>query len=377
MSPLLHRCRVPRPSEYFRIGFLLITLLTIGVINLNRLPIMATTLRQAFEGTPQMSHFTCDSCNAQSFTFPIANEDFCAREPPFLFIIVLSHVKNAERRKVIRNSWGSIKQHRNLPVKVLYVLGTIDYGIPHATVRESHKHQDVLVVYIKEHNTEITLKMMAALQWILDFCPSAKFILKTNDHSYSNPGLFVDFLLNTWGLPKHFIAGRCTLFRPNRDFYSKDYTSYETYANLYFPTYCSGQAYIMPSRTLKQIYETSTNIINFHLEDVFITGFCRSAANVRYIQIPGVLSSGHEWSMCNMNKALNVQGISSDQVQQTWNSANEYMKLINSTNCSYIHISFAYKYLFVANVLFIACSLSFVRIFKLKLERKVHKSDDV
>ena len=119
---------------------------------------------------------------------------------------------------------------------------------------------ECILVYIKEHNTEITSKLLAALQWILYFCKAAKFILKTYDYSYNNPALFVDFLLNTWGLPRHFIAGRCTLFRPNRDFYSKNYISYETYADLYFPVYCSGQAYVMPSKTLKQIYKTSMNV---------------------------------------------------------------------------------------------------------------------
>ena len=361
MSLLLHRCRVPAPSLHFRLGFLSIILLGVGIINLNRLLIMVTTLQQNLEGTPQISHFTCDSCNPQTFTFLIENKDFCANEPPFLLIIVLSHTKNAERRNVIRNSWGSIKQHKNLPVKVLYVLGTTDYGIPHATVRESHKYQDVLVVYIKEHNTEITSKLLAALQWILNFCESAKFILKTNDYSYNNPALFVDFLLNTWGLPRHFIAGRCTLFRPNRDFYSKNYISYETYADLYFPVYCSGQAYVMPSKTLKQIYETSMNVINFYLDDVFINGFCRTVTNVRYIQIPGVLSSRHELTVCDRNKVLNVQGISSGQMQHMWKMANNFVKLNNNTDCSYL----SHKHLLAATVLLIVCLLGFVRLFKL------------
>ena len=116
MSLLLHRCRVPAPSLHFRLGFLSIILPGVGIINLNRLLIMVTTLLQTLKGTPQISHFTCDSCNPQTFTFLIENKDFCANEPPFLLIIVLSHTKNAERRNVIRNSWGSIKQHKNLPV---------------------------------------------------------------------------------------------------------------------------------------------------------------------------------------------------------------------------------------------------------------------
>ena len=105
MSLLLHRCRVPAPSLHFRLGFLSIILLGVGIINLNRLLIMATTLQQNLEGTPQISHFTCDSCNPQTFTFLIENKDFSANEPPFLLIIstewqeVAGHSEELSERK--------------------------------------------------------------------------------------------------------------------------------------------------------------------------------------------------------------------------------------------------------------------------------------
>ena len=101
--------------------------------------------------------------------------------------------------------------------------------------------------------------------------------------------------------------------------------------------------------------------INFYLDDVFITGFCRIAANIRYIQIPGVLSSRHELTVCDRNKVLNVQGISSGQMQHMWKMANNFVKLNNNTDCSYL----SHKHLLAATVLLIVCLLGFVRLFKL------------
>lgn len=49
--------------------------------------------------------------------------------------------------------------------------------------------------------------------------------------------------------------------------------------NLY-PDYCSGYSYVIKYSVAKKLFDVSKTIPYIGIEDVFVTGFCRSKANI-------------------------------------------------------------------------------------------------
>ena len=130
-----------------------------------------------------------------------------------------------------------------------------------------------------------------------------------------------------------------------------------------FPTYCAGQAYLMPASTLKQIYRISSDNKYFHLEDIFITGFCRTVANIRFVSIPGVKSSNYGLSECDMQEALNIHRVSPIEMQQIWEVANTS----TNDNCGRFHLPLSSGHGFISVTVVGICILYSMQLLRRKI----------
>jgi len=144
----------------------------------------------------------------------------------------------------------------------------------------------------------LTNKTLVGLRWAQAFCPSAKFILKTDDDGFNVPQRFVDYLLGVeadW-----FVGGYCFTVLPDRRVSSKFFVPRSMYPDSYYPTYCSGPGYVMSRLAAARILSISADVAFLPMEDVFVTGMCRVTAGISYTQIVGVLEDHGQMTRCGL-----------------------------------------------------------------------------
>lgn len=271
---------------------------------------------------PLAPHRYCRNCSQFAVDNLPAETDWCKTDNPFLLVLVISHQKNKLKRDAIRQSWANALDD-TLPVKVLFVIASdpkVDRAV--AISNEQSTHKDLLQLGLTEEYRSLTNKSMAALHWVVKECPRAKYILKTDDDCYNNLKLFHGFLSTHQrkSPTEEFIGGFCFTTRPIRYQKSRWYTSKKDYPDVYYPMYCGGPAYVLSQSAVRKVVEVSTNIRFFHLEDVFVTGFCREAASIRYLQIPGVLTSLQRLSNCDLRySVLNIHQVGTREMVALWN----------------------------------------------------------
>ena len=267
-------------------------------------------------GVPDRSCTTCSN-----FTSQQTSSSFRC-DSPFLLILVISQPKNTKVRAAIRTMWGSVRMHRNKKIHVLFVVGidTKSKQVMQALTEEETKHHDFLYTGLPESYNALTNKSMAAFHWVNQYCRSAEYILKTDDDCYNNPLKFVDFLID---VPHdvNLVGGFCFTTRPNRNKKSHWYIPPEVYPDLYLPVYCGGPAYLLSKSALTAVTKVSSNLKFFHLEDIFVTGFCRMAAGMNTMQIPGVQASNKPSDCELVNDVLNIHKVSESLLPTLWNKA--------------------------------------------------------
>ncbi|GLH01115.1 Beta-1,3-galactosyltransferase brn, partial [Gryllus bimaculatus] len=111
------------------------------------------------------------------------------RPPPRLLMLVTSAPAHREHRQAIRETWGG----RSADARLVFVLGRGREPVaqpPAEVLEESQRHGDLLVEDFTDAYHNLTLKTLFLLKWAVRECPSAEFVLKTDD----------DVLINTRGL---------------------------------------------------------------------------------------------------------------------------------------------------------------------------------
>jgi len=144
----------------------------------------------------------------------------------------------------------------------------------------------------------LTNKTIVGLQWAQKFCPTAKFILKTDDDGFNVPQRFIDYLLVVE--VDQFIGGYCFTVMPDRRVSSKFYVPYSIYPDQYYPTYCSGPGYIMSRSAAASVVLVSVDVGFVPMEDVFVTGACRVVVGISYTQVVGIVEDHRQMTRCGL-----------------------------------------------------------------------------
>ncbi|OWK13712.1 hypothetical protein Celaphus_00017365 [Cervus elaphus hippelaphus] len=148
----------------------------------------------------------------QDFCFTLQEHSDCSHQNPYLVILVTSHPSDVKARLAIRED-----KH------LLY--GDI--------IR-----QDFLDTY-----SNLTLKTIMAFRWATEFCPSARYIMKTDTDVFVNTGNLVKYVLNLNHSEKFFTGFPPTDNYSYKGFYQKPHILYQEYPSKVFPPSYSGFCY--------------------------------------------------------------------------------------------------------------------------------------
>lgn len=158
-------------------------------------------------------------------------------------IVITSSPWRYEFRQSIRQTWGQ----QNVDFKIVFLIGNSKDRVTRKLIKLEHElYGDIVQGSFIDAFRNETYKHVMALKWAVFYCPTAKFIIKTNDDIIVNMDelktvLHGRFFYNNIG---NLIA--CRL---NKDLVVKRskhhvyYVSKKEYANKYFPSFCSGKFY--------------------------------------------------------------------------------------------------------------------------------------
>ena len=236
----------------------------------------------------------CNACSAMSVSFSIVNGEICERaqmkrfsETIYLLVLVITRIQARSKRDAIRETWGQVQMHHDRRILTLFVVAKSKLQKENKNVQEEQdKHNDLIQVDHVDTYTNLTLKSLMALTWVTKYCSHALYVLKTDDDTFNNLPVTVDFLL-AGGLHSNSIGGWCFTIPTNRNINSRFYVSRDVYPYRHLPVFCSGPAYILPRSVLPRLLESSRHISLYPHEDVHVTGIARMLAGVTYRQVPG------------------------------------------------------------------------------------------
>ncbi|CAL4060414.1 unnamed protein product [Meganyctiphanes norvegica] len=256
--------------------------------------------------------------NASSFKNPwplqvqwvMPPPDPCTSGTPFIISIIITGVKNREKRDRIRRTWGNQGLYNVTHIRVVFVLGqTLDNTTKEQLIQEQIQYNDILQYSAIDSYRNLTYKTLAGLRWVDDYCPDAPWVAKIDDDIQVNPFNLQKYLskrLNEeatqislpGGIPRLIHGRLMTTLRPWRQ--GKYVVSREEFPPDHYPPLTLGPAYILRNTAVGPLLTHSLNITMLWLEDVYLTGIVAKAAGIGHISNEKYWAKGsprqHEYS---------------------------------------------------------------------------------
>ena len=219
----------------------------------------------------------------------------CEEQNLFIVIVVNSGVSNIERRNAIRETWGSMatgketfwpKDHLPLPpIRLLFIVGQNNKMVNEKIQIEAEKYQDIVQGDFQDTYKNLTLKSMLGLKYLKLNCLGIRYALKCDDDTFLNLPYFVHFLVEQ-PLVRSFLGPLNQKSQSLR--LGKWRVTQNEFPPEVYPPYVSGNAYIMTSDLVKEIYDTAKYVKPISIDDAYLTGIIpRIIGNVSYVKQDG------------------------------------------------------------------------------------------
>src|SRR6218665_949706 len=199
----------------------------------------------------------------------------CSDSHIYLLVYVHSAPHHADRRRVIRNTWGNATQF-DLPIRVVFVMGLPvgnDSSDEHL-VAESERYQDIIQENFVDTYYNITYKAVAALRWVSQRCPQAEFVLKTDDDAFVNMYVLLKLLvrMSAFEPSLHSRTIMCNLWREEVRRKGKWKLKRSVFRFQHYPPFCQGLAYIMTQDIIAPLLNASYYVPFLQMDDVYLPG---------------------------------------------------------------------------------------------------------
>ena len=258
-----------------------------------------------------------ESSNPQSlldipkFFFILNNTTMCqSREDGnhgiYFMVLVHSAPDHFVERQAIRTTWGSVKSLKKWSIRLVFLLGQVrsvnqDWiSTQDNILRESEIYGDLVSGNFEDTYRNLTYKHIMGYKWALSHCPTAKFILKTDDDAFIDIFQLFDFTIRTYGSDPVDVL-LCNVYpegtKPVRVSSSESteggrkwIVTQAEYPFDIYPKYCGGLGYLVTTDVVSRILTLSQSLNRvFWIDDVFVTGVMRELAgkepyylNLRY-----------------------------------------------------------------------------------------------
>lgn len=227
----------------------------------------------------------------RQYDYQLNSPQVCAQNTvqPFFLALVHSKANHFRQRQVIRQTWAS---QRDLIQHVFLVGLTDQTGLEGAMdvqsllEAEHAKYSDLVQGDFVDHYRNLTLKNLMGLKWVGQYCPSVRFVIKSDDDAFVDAAQLRRFIERTWpaGPPAEILM--CNVHEDaivQRT--GKWAVSREEYPSKTYPAFCSGLAYVMRPELASKLFRASSRIPPLWVDDVYVTGLLAASVNVRHFYL--------------------------------------------------------------------------------------------
>ncbi|KAL7734233.1 hypothetical protein ACLKA6_011901 [Drosophila palustris] len=275
------------------------------------MPTMAS--RPSLPSTPSSSSSSSSTSSSDaSQLIDLHNFAYLMAQPPcepHIQALILVHTapRNAEKRALIRQTWGNphMTNNPNSPLRVVFLLGAVnrtEQQLQHSLSLENVRHGDMVQGNFQDAYRNMTYKHVMALKWFNSNCPNAQLLIKVDDDVYVNtPQLIklprdsppsatnLTMVSTSPATPslRSLLQQRHELLfcrpvlssRVKRSYRSKWRVSFSEYSAHYYPPYCPGFAIVYSADVVQRLYQAAQRAGYFWVDDVHITGVLAQRTN--------------------------------------------------------------------------------------------------
>lgn len=249
-----------------------------------------------------------------------------------IIALVISAPDNHLARMGIRQTWGHFTNRKD--VSIAFLLGTTnDMNVNKLLVQESAVYSDIIFANFHENYDNLTLKTMAMLQWVTEYCPKAKYLLKVDDDMFINMPRLLEFV-NEHIEDTNTIFGKLAHgWPPVRNNNSKYFLSDTQYLPKVFPDFVTGPSYLLPVSLAPSLFKASLKQPFLKLEDVFLTGLVAKSLNIKRVHVPDFTND----ALSRKNDVCLIRHIISLHQVQFHEQFDYWMKLMNGQSCDNLY----------------------------------------
>ncbi|XP_074116326.1 beta-1,3-galactosyltransferase 2-like [Sminthopsis crassicaudata] len=261
------------------------------------------------------------------YPFLLNHPDKCEgpRGAPFLLMLVMTQPQDVGRRQAIRETWGNETLELGVIIRHLFVLGLppplFTKELHELLQEEDREHGDLLQVGFLDTYHNLTLKVLMGLEWMAQYCPNTRYVLKVDSDVFLNPSFLVQQVLQPNGPPRpDFITGY--IYRGKGPIRSPDHKWYmppELYLQDIYPPFCGGPGYVLSGSLALRILALAQTLKVISLEDVFV-GLCLQQLGVKPTPPPpgSFLVFRIAYEHCVFHQLALVHGFQPQELLQIW-----------------------------------------------------------
>ncbi|KAK5967779.1 Hexosyltransferase [Trichostrongylus colubriformis] len=195
--------------------------------------------------------------------------------------VVVVHVRaeDAPSRNYWRNTYGDRVLKNQFNYSILFSIGKPSTLSDQKKIEEEALEcGDILQTDYKDTYRNLTLKHLAELRYLLMACPKNVVVVKMDDDIALNVQRMSTFIKNNLN-SEELYCPRLDV-APIRKSGSKWFVTMEEWNKSMYPSYCWAWCYVAPLIAVERIISVAHSQRFFWIDDVFITGVLREAANV-------------------------------------------------------------------------------------------------
>ncbi|KAK1805734.1 hypothetical protein P4O66_001998 [Electrophorus voltai] len=269
----------------------------------------------------------------------VLNEPYkCRDSSTFLILLIAAEPGQVEARNAIRQTWGNESVAMGLGFVRLFLLGMASSrsGYPQSAIKEeSLQHHDIIQQEYMDTYYNLTIKTLMGMNWVAEYCPQARYVMKTDSDMFVNTEYLIQKLLKPELLSRHnyFTGYLMRGYAPNRNKDSKWYMPPELYSSERYPIFCSGTGYVFSGDMAEKIYKASLSIRRLHLEDVYV-GICLAKLRIDPVPPPNEFLFNHwrvSYSSCKYSHLITSHQFQPSELIKYWNhlQSNKHNACIN------------------------------------------------
>ncbi|XP_060075493.1 beta-1,3-galactosyltransferase 5-like [Ylistrum balloti] len=211
--------------------------------------------------------------NKYPFDFVRKPTNLCEKgQKVFLLFLIKSALRHFDRRQTIRQTWANPELCKRFGIRRLFLTGIMrGQNRYHEYLRnEILNYNDTLQINFFDMYYNNTWKTRGGIQWAVQECIQAEYVMVVDDDFYVASDLLVQ-LLNMAGKSQNFYMGWLNRNPvPVRNMRDKWFVSKRDFPYLVYPEFISAGAIVMSMDFAVDLHIASQYTSHFKFDDVFV-----------------------------------------------------------------------------------------------------------